>query len=111
MGPGQRGKTMNRISKTAISAAISKKLLLGTALTTVAALIAPSAIAQNEIAVVTGSNIRGGTASGQPVTNISREKIESTAAVNVQQLLQNLAPVSTSFGSSGQTSGSFEPTP
>ena len=62
-----------------------------------------------ETVVVTGTNIRGTAPVGEPIQNIDQAKIEATAAVSVQQLLETLSPDVNSFGSAGQTSGSYEP--
>jgi iron complex outermembrane receptor protein len=62
-----------------------------------------------EEVVVTGTNIRGEAPVGEPIVDISRQIIEETAAVSVQQLLETAAPQVNGFGSSGQTTGSYEP--
>ena len=86
------------------------RLLAGAA--AAAILVPASAWAQPatvETVTVTGTNIRGAAPVGEPVISLGRDIIEQTAAVSVQQLLQTAAPQVNSFGSAGQTSGSYEP--
>jgi iron complex outermembrane receptor protein len=79
------------------------------ALVAAASLIATTAHAQEanvEEVVVTGTSLRGVAPVGANLVSVGREAIESTAAVNVQQILKNVTSITAMGGSGiGQTAG------
>ena len=80
---------------------ISARLMLGTALTGMAALLATSASAQNEVVTVTGTSIRGQQPVGANVISVDRAAIEATGAQTTAQLLVTI-PQLDSFGAAAQ---------
>jgi iron complex outermembrane receptor protein len=86
---------------------LSGRLMLGSALASLALLAGGKAFAQNEQVVVTGTSIRGTAPIGSNIISVDRTSIEESGAVTISELMTNIPQItgaSGGFGSSGQRS-------